>query len=204
VILGAGLDSFAWRRPAGTESVRIFEVDLPAVLMDKQVRARRAGLPKPSHTHCVPLDLATPDLLPTTLARAGFDADRPAFFAWLGVAYYLSPEACCALIAAVGRCAAPGSHLVLDVLDAGAFAQPQLPELLAKTRRMARLFGELLPGGLLREQLAAPLAGAGFAVAQSLGPGQLTARYLAGRGDLHEVLPHLQVVHAIKQPLGGI
>lgn len=203
VILGAGLDSFAWRRPAGTEAVRLFEVDLPAVLADKQARAHRAGLPRPSHADPVPLDLATPDLLPTALAQAGFEADRPALFAWLGVAYYLPPESCCALIAAVGRCAAPGSHLVLDVLDAGAFAQPRLPELLAKTRRIARLFGEPLPGGLLLEQLAAPLAGAGFAVAQSLGSGQLAARYLAGRRDLCEVLPHLQVVHAAKPPLGG-
>ncbi len=49
---------------------------------------------------------------------------------------------------------------------------------------------------------AAALAGAGFAVAQSLGPGQLAARYLAGRRDLCEVLPHLQVVHAVKPPIG--
>jgi len=198
VILGAGLDSFAWRRPPALDAVQVFEVDLPAVLADKSARARRAGLPTPQRRTPVPLDLSTPERLPAALRAAGFDAGRPALFAWLGVAYYLAPEACCRLIAAVGQCAAPGSHFTLDVLAAGAFAQPRLPELLARTRLMAHLFGESLPGGLLLEQLTPPLAQAGFDLAERLGPDALAARYLAGREDLREVLPHLHLVHALR------
>lgn len=198
VILGAGLDSFAWRRPPALDTVRLFEVDLPAVLADKAARAHRAGLPTPARRTLVPLDLSIPERLPAALRTAGFDAGRPALFAWLGVAYYLTPEACCSLIAAVGQCAAPGSHFTLDVLAADAFAAPRLPELLARTRLMAHLFGESLPGGLLLEQLTAPLAQAGFVLAEQLGPDALAARYLAGRDDLREVLPHLHLVHATR------
>lgn len=198
VILGAGLDSFAWRRPPALDAVHLFEVDRPAVLADKAARAHRAGLPTPHRRTPVPLDLSTPEHLPDALHAAGFDADRPAFFAWLGVAYYLAPEACCRLIAAVGQCAAPGSHFTLDVLGAGAFAEPRLPGLLARTRLMAHLFGEALPGGLLLEQLPPPFAQGGFVMTESLGPEALAARYLAGREDLREVLPHLHLVHATR------
>ena len=117
VILGAGLDSFAYR--AGLAGrVRVFEVDHPAT-QDWKRRALAAALvPVPEAVTFVAVDLAT-DSLAGPLLAAGFDTAAPALVSWLGVTMYLTPDAVADILAADGRLA-PGTELVADyMLPAG-------------------------------------------------------------------------------------
>jgi methyltransferase (TIGR00027 family) len=112
VILGAGLDSFAYRDGAGR--VRVFEVDHPASQQVKRAALAAAGIEVPGSVRFVPADLAV-DPLARCLAAAGFDVAAPAVVSWLGVMMYLTPEAVARTLAAVAGLA-PGTELIADYL----------------------------------------------------------------------------------------
>jgi methyltransferase (TIGR00027 family) len=85
VILGAGLDSFAWRRPDLLRSLRVFEVDHPASQAWKLERVRDLALPLSDSQVFVPVDFEA-EPLRDALRTAGFDWGQPALFSWTGVA----------------------------------------------------------------------------------------------------------------------
>jgi methyltransferase (TIGR00027 family) len=113
VILGAGLDTYAYRAgPAGR--VRVFEVDHPAT-QDWKRRALAAGrVPVPDGVSFIAADLAT-ESLACRLTAAGFDAAAPALFSWLGVTMYLTRDAIAATLAAIAGLA-PGTEVIADYL----------------------------------------------------------------------------------------
>ncbi|WP_345349750.1 SAM-dependent methyltransferase [Actinoallomurus liliacearum] len=111
VILGAGLDSYAYRADP-EDGVRVFEVDHPATQRWKRHLLAEAGVAIPDTVTYAPIDFET-ESLSEVLLREGFDASRPAFVSWLGVTMYLTSEAIGDTLAAVGRLA-PGSEIVLD------------------------------------------------------------------------------------------
>ncbi|GAA0460347.1 S-adenosyl-L-methionine-dependent methyltransferase [Paractinoplanes deccanensis] len=113
VILGAGLDSFAYRSPLAA-GIHVFEVDHPATQADKRERLATAGLSPLGPLIHVPVDLEKESFLPALLA-AGLDPARPALVSWLGVTMYLTPDATAPTVAALATLA-PGSRLVLDYL----------------------------------------------------------------------------------------
>jgi len=90
VILGAGLDTFAYRNPF--PGLRVFEVDFPATQDWKRTMLHSAEIPVPQDLTFVPLDFEHKTLA-ASLAEAGLDATIPAFFGWLGVVPYLSLDA---------------------------------------------------------------------------------------------------------------
>ncbi len=111
VILGAGLDTFAYRSPLAGR-VRVFEVDHPATQEWKRRLLADAGVPVPPGVTFVPADLETEPFV-DALVRAGFDPSRPALFGWLGVTMYLTREAIGHTLSAVGGLA-PGTEIVID------------------------------------------------------------------------------------------
>jgi methyltransferase (TIGR00027 family) len=120
VILGAGLDSFAYRAGGLAAALRVFEVDHPASQQFKQAALRNAGIGVPARVRFVPADLAAGSpavtlTLTGALAEAGFDASEPAVVAWLGVTMYLTPEAVAGTLTALGGLA-PGSEVIADYL----------------------------------------------------------------------------------------
>ena len=87
VILGAGLDTFAYRNPF--PQLRVFEVDFPATQEWKRVLLAAAAIAVPANLTFVPLDFEHKTLA-AGLEGAGFDASKPAVFGWLGVVPYLT------------------------------------------------------------------------------------------------------------------
>src|ERR1700733_14197321 len=89
VVLGAGLDTFAYRNPHA--GLRVFEVDHPDTQAWKRERLLAANIEIPSSLTFVPIDFEQ-QTLDGGLTNTGFDANAPAFFSWLGVTPYLTRE----------------------------------------------------------------------------------------------------------------
>ncbi|HME73767.1 MAG TPA: SAM-dependent methyltransferase [Myxococcota bacterium] len=92
VLLGAGLDTFAYRQPAWARSLRIFEVDHPATQKWKRAKLAAAEISIPANVTLVPLDFERTSLK-EGLAAGGLDFRIPTFFSSLGVTQYLTEEA---------------------------------------------------------------------------------------------------------------
>jgi len=119
VVLGAGLDTRAYRLPE-PRRLRVYEVDLPANVDTKRARVRAALGDVPAHVRLVPVDFATDDLA-ESLAANGFTFDRPAMFLWEAVTQYLTEDGVRRTLTLLAK-AAPASRLVFtfvrqDFLD---------------------------------------------------------------------------------------
>jgi methyltransferase (TIGR00027 family) len=119
VILGAGLDSFAWRRPDLVGSIHLFEVDHPATQAWKRARIDALHLPVHREHIFAPIDFES-ETLHSGLTRAGLDWSQSAFFSWLGVTMYLAVESIEATLSTVASCA-PGSEIVFTYLPTDPF-----------------------------------------------------------------------------------
>lgn len=193
VILGAGLDTFAFREPAFLARGAVFEVDHPLTQADKQARIRRAGLTVPRALRFVPADFATDDLC-TCLTDAGFDRTKTTFFSWLGVSYYLPAEHIEHLLDRVAVLAAAGSLLVFDYADEGLFTSgvKRVQNMLA----MAVAGGEPMKTCFSRGELERMLETHGFTVDEVLTPPDIQARYFADMPPWCTAFEHISYVTA--------
>jgi methyltransferase (TIGR00027 family) len=89
VILGAGLDTFAYRQPAWAHDMRIVEVDHPASQANKLERLRQAGIKLPENLRFVSIDLET-ESLSSVLNDSVINTSMPVFVSWLGVMVYIT------------------------------------------------------------------------------------------------------------------
>ncbi|MFE2180448.1 class I SAM-dependent methyltransferase [Streptomyces sp. NPDC059455] len=115
VILGAGLDTFAQRRPETASRVRVFEVDQPGPQAWKRHRLDELGYGVPDWLHLVPVDFEASEDWLKQLAAAGFDAGRPAVIVSTGVTMYLTEDAIAATLRQIAGLA-PGSTLAMTFL----------------------------------------------------------------------------------------
>jgi methyltransferase (TIGR00027 family) len=102
VILGAGLDSFAFRHPETVDGIDVYEIDHPTSQRWKRNRIAQLGLIVPNRLHYVPIDFER-QTLTEGLMGAGLNPSRPTFFSCLGVTQYLTPKANLDLLDQVGR-----------------------------------------------------------------------------------------------------
>lgn len=112
VVLGAGLDSFAWRRLELARQLGIFEVDHPATQSWKRARLEEIGLDCPPNLHFASVDFTTEEDLGDRLIASGFDPARPSIWSWLGVILYLPLDVVQSTLHAVEALAAPGSKII--------------------------------------------------------------------------------------------
>jgi methyltransferase (TIGR00027 family) len=113
VLLGAGLDAFAWRRPDKLAAgLRLFEVDHPDSQAWKRARVEELGLPLHANHVFAPVDFEA-ETFAAGLDRVGFDWSAPTFFSWLGVVPYLTVDAVAATLQTLAK-AGPGSEIVLS------------------------------------------------------------------------------------------
>lgn len=149
VILGAGLDTFAFRETEFLSKYRVFEVDHPLTQADKLERIARAGWTIPDNLTFVPVDF-TKDSLAERLIAAGFDPSAKSFFSWLGVTYYLSAEAIDTMLSALSSICADGSTLVFDYPDENFFNAPE--KRVQNTIMMAKAGGEPMQSANAKNQ----------------------------------------------------
>jgi methyltransferase (TIGR00027 family) len=180
VILGAGLDTFAFRQPSFASRLQIYEVDHPATQAWKRERLAVADVATPDNLRWAPIDFEQ-NTLAAGLRDAGFEASRPAFFSVLGVIQYLTLPAIDATLRIVAALPSP-STIVLDFM----LPDINLPPDAAIARAVAddaASKGEPWLTRISAPDLAARLTQLGFRTVTHLSPEEANARYFVGRRD---------------------
>jgi methyltransferase (TIGR00027 family) len=173
-VLGAGLDTFAYRSPFG-DRLRVFEVDHPATQAWKRELLEQAGIAAPSSLTFAPIDLERQSLA-AGLASVGFDPGRQTFFTWLGVVPYLTADAVWSTLAYIG--ALPGgAHLVFDYSDPPETLAPDARARHDKVAERVEAAGEAFRSYFEADGLHAGMRSLGFCEIEDLGPLQITARW---------------------------
>ncbi|MGY4830350.1 class I SAM-dependent methyltransferase [Sphaerotilaceae bacterium SBD11-9] len=179
VIVGAGFDSFAHRRPAPARTLNVYEVDHPATLDLKRRCLQAGGVAESGRLQFVAADLACEDL-GAALARSSFQPGRPGFFSWLGVTMYLTHEANLAALRAIATCAAPGSELVFSYVDEAVFEPGHASAEFTALRHTVASMGEAFLSGFDPARLSGQLRDAGFELLEDLNGEEMVARYDSG------------------------
>ena len=182
VILGAGLDSFAQRRPDVASRMTVFEVDQPGPQAWKRQRLEALGLGVPQWLRFVPVDFEARESWQDALVAAGFDVSQPAIVVSTGVSMYLSKEANAATLRQVASLA-PGSMLAMTFLLPLEMADPDVRPGLEMAEKGARASGTPFISFFTPPDMLALARENGFRNAQHISADMLTERYFAGRTD---------------------
>jgi methyltransferase (TIGR00027 family) len=182
VILGAGLDTFAQRRPEIASRLVVFEVDRPGPQAWKRRRLVELGYGVPPFLRFVAVDFEAGDAWWDRLVAAGFDAARPAIVASTGVSMYLTKEAIAATLRQVASLA-PGSTLAMSFMLPLELADPQVRPGLELAVKGARASGTPFISFFKPQDMLALARECGFREARHVSAANLAQRYFAGRTD---------------------
>src|SRR5579862_4672766 len=193
VILGAGLDTFALRNPHGARQVRLYEVDHPATQASKLERLSEAQIALPPWLVFVPVDFEQDDL-GEKLVAAGFQQNLPAFFTWLGVVPYLTPDA-------IGRTldymsSIQNSEVVFDYLEPPEAFSEEVRQLETERTEQLKKMDERSVSRFEPAGIAAILRSHGFCAIEDIDFQEIASRF--GRAIQGLASGHLgaYVVHA--------
>jgi methyltransferase (TIGR00027 family) len=181
VVLGAGLDTFAYRNPYPEEVLRVFEVDYPTTQTWKRARLEEAGIAPPGNLTFAPVDFET-QTLEEGLRSTGYDPAKGTFFSWLGVTEYLTTGVVMATLHFIAS-APVESGVVFDYMISPSLLTPaQRSRLDAVSRRVASA-GEPWQAYFDPTLLAKDLRAMGFGYVEDKGPEDINARYFKNRKD---------------------
>lgn len=182
VILGAGLDTFAERRPEIASRLLVFEVDQPGPQAWKRQRLIELGFGVPDWLRLVPVDFEAGDPWWPRLAAAGFDAGRPAVVASTGVSMYITKDAVAAMLRQVAALA-PGSTFAMTFLVPLELASSEVRPGLQMAERGARASGTPFLSFFTPSEMLTLAREGGFRDLRHVSARDLTERYFAGRAD---------------------
>jgi methyltransferase (TIGR00027 family) len=181
VILGAGLDTFAYRRADLRETLTVYEVDQPGTQRWKLERLAEAAIAIPANVRYVPVDF-NERTLAQGLAEEGFRRDLPTLFSWLGVMYYLPLDSILETLRFVAGQEAP-STIVFDFAVAQSAVAPEHQRLMRDFLAFNRTAPESWQTWFAPEEMKATLRDCGFRNIVHLDWAAIERRYLAGRTD---------------------
>jgi methyltransferase (TIGR00027 family) len=182
VILGAGLDSFAQRRPEIASRLKVFEIDQPGTQTWKRRRLNELGFGVPEWLRFVPVDFEGGGSWRAGVASAGFDEGKPAIVVSTGVSMYLTGDANAALLREVAALA-PGSTLVMTFLLPLELADPEVRPALELAQKGALASGTPFISFFTPDEALTLARESGFREAHHVSAAILTQRYFANRAD---------------------
>ena len=182
VVLGAGLDTFAQRRPDLGGRVRVFEVDQPGTQEWKRKRLAGLGYDVPDWLHFAPSNFEGGSWWADLIA-AGFDPAVPAIVASTGVSMYLTREANAATVRQLREALAPGSVLAMSFLLPLELVAAPDQEGLIISQRGAAASGTPFLSFFTPPEIMELARSAGFREVRHVCAADQNARYFAGRGD---------------------
>jgi methyltransferase (TIGR00027 family) len=181
VVLGAGLDTFAYRNPHGDSALRVFEVDYPATQEWKRQKLAAAGIAIPPSVTHVPVDFEK-QTVAEGLKLAGFDASKSAFFSWLGVTMYLTEDAVMNTFGFIASTPTGGGVAFDYAVPRSSLNWTERLALDALSYRVAAA-GEPFRTFFEPSALAERLRGIGFRRVKDLDASEINARYFEDRAD---------------------
>lgn len=182
VVLGAGLDTFAQRRPELASRLLVFEIDQPAPQAWKRQRLVELGFGIPAYLRLVPVDFEAGDAWWERLTAAGFDPTKPAVVASTGVSMYLTRDAITATLRQVATLA-PGSTLVMSFMLPIELADPEVRPGIERAAAGARASGTPFISFFTPAEMLALGRDAGFRDVEHVSAAALAERYFANRSD---------------------
>jgi len=182
VILGAGLDSFAYRRPDLMQTLRVYEVDHPSTQQWKRQRLTELGIAIPNNLTFIPIDFEV-QTLAEGMATSAFKHHEPAFFSWLGVTQYLTADAVFSTLQYVAPSTAPGSEIVFQIILPPSILSAEDQALVAVASQLAAHQGEPWRSFFEPKALEARLRAMGFIQVFHFEPAEASALYFQGRKD---------------------
>ena len=182
VILGAGLDSFAYRHPDLMQSVDVYEVDHPASQAWKRQRIAELGIAAPARLHYAPVDFEH-QTLTQGLQAAGISGQKPIFLSWLGVTQYLSRDAVLRTLGEVAAWSGAGITLVMEfIAPASSLSEDEAALVRALADGTARI-GEPWLSFFTAADMDDALRQSGFHTISHFGLDEAYDRYLKGRSN---------------------
>jgi methyltransferase (TIGR00027 family) len=175
VMLGAGMDTFAYRQPAWASRLRVFEVDHPASQEAKRQKLAESHIETPSNVTYVEADFEQDGVRPA-LARSSFDMSEPAFFSCLGVLMYLTGAAARSVLAFAASTPRP-SEIIFTFANQDEAGQRSIIE------QNAEAHGEPWLTKYRPEELERELHGLGFSESLFLTPEMIAEHYIHDRQD---------------------
>jgi len=194
VILGAGMDTFAYRNYDVLSKMSVFEVDHPNTQAFKKRKVEQAGLIAPENLHYVPVDFSKENL-GDALKKTGFIFEKRTFFNWLGVSYYMTKEQNLNMLKIISSLVPRGSSVVFDYADENIFTSD-----LKRVRNMiamADASGEPMKSCYNYYELEETLEEAGFLIYEHLFTDEIEKRFFANRTDYLHAFEHINYVLAV-------
>ncbi|PJI99872.1 methyltransferase (TIGR00027 family) [Streptomyces sp. 2333.5] len=182
VILGAGLDTFAQRRPEVASRLRVFEVDQPGPQAWKRHRLVELGYGIPDWLHLVPVDFEASEDWLKQLTAAGFDSSRPTVIVSTGVSMYLTKDATAATLRQIAGLA-PGLTLAMTFLLPTEFLDDADRPGLRASKEGAQASGTPFISFYTPPEMLELAREAGFKDARHVSGASLAHRYFADRTD---------------------
>jgi methyltransferase (TIGR00027 family) len=182
VILGAGLDTFAQRRPELASRLRVFEVDQPGPQAWKRRRLTELGFGVPEWLRLVPVDFEAGESWWEHLVAAGFDPGRPAVVVSTGVAMYLTKAATAATLRQVAGLA-PASTFAMTFLLPNELLDDALRPGFEAAEKGARAAGTPFISFYTPDEILGLARDAGFRDARHVSAALLNKRYFTNRKD---------------------
>ncbi|HVU00890.1 MAG TPA: class I SAM-dependent methyltransferase [Polyangiaceae bacterium] len=182
VILGAGLDTFAERRPELSSRLMVFEIDRPEPQAWKRTRLTELGFGVPPNLKLVPVDFEAGEDWAERLVASGFERSAPAVVASTGVSMYLTRQAILETLRTVAAFA-PGSTFAMSFMLPIEMADPEVRPGIERAAAGARANGTPFISFFTPEQMIALAREAGFRDVKHVSAEALAERYFAGRTD---------------------
>ncbi|MGD0585989.1 MAG: class I SAM-dependent methyltransferase [Oryzomonas sp.] len=181
IVLGAGLDTFAYRNPYPDGVLNVFEVDHPATQNWKRARFEESGISVPKTLTFTPMDFES-QTLAECLLQVGFDPRKGTFISWLGVTAYLTDSAITATLQFVLSLRA-GSGVVFDYLILPSLLSPTERQVFNSLADRVALAGEPFKSFFDPSTLKSTLKAMGFRQIKDIEPEEMNTRYFQGRSD---------------------
>jgi methyltransferase (TIGR00027 family) len=182
IILGAGLDSFAYRRPDLMQALHVYEVDHPATQSWKCARVKELGIKSPRTLRHIPIDFEH-ETLTRGLAAGGVNCNAKAFFSCLGVTQYLTRDVVLNTLREIASATAPGSELVVQFIVPVATLSREEGNLVTAAAARAASMGEPWLSFFAPDDLETNMTQIGFDQIEHFGSEEATEQYLLGRTD---------------------
>ncbi len=190
VILGAGLDTFAFRykQLLEEEKIEVFEVDQPDTQEFKRKRLIDLGWEIPAGLHFVSTDFRQASVA-GALLRTPYNPKAKSLFSLLGVTMYLSPSDVCETLRSITQIAPVGSSVIFDYHTE---TDTNLHEIRQELQKMGESMNTTFDPALLADELR----GAGFYIVEDLSPAAIQERYFAGSTTVYHANENVHLVWA--------